>query len=150
MSPVMIARLSGLAVAGIGVAACIFARRLPAQTGFGLGPAFLPFWTGILLAACGLWLCARAADVNAEVSSPTSRGFARAAFGFVLLLLYALALQPLGYLISTAVFLVVGILLLEPVRRARALVVGIASSAFLFLIFRVWLRIPLPGGVLGG
>jgi hypothetical protein len=27
-------------------------------------------------------------------------------------------------------------------------VVGIASAAFLFLIFRVWLRIPLPGGFL--
>ena len=148
MSPAVIARFSGIVVAGLGVAACIFARRLPAQTGFGLGPAFLPFWTGILLAAFGLWLCARP-TADAEVSWPTSRGFARAAFGFVLLLLYALALQPLGYLISTAVFLVVGILLLEPVRRARALAVGIASAAFLFLIFRVWLRIPLPGGVLG-
>ena len=148
MSSAVIARFSGIVVAGLGVAACIFARRLPAQTGFGLGPAFLPFWTGILLAAFGLWLCARP-TADAEVSWPTSRGFARAAFGFVLLLLYALVLQPLGYLISTAVFLVVGILLLEPVRRARALAVGIASAAFLFLIFRVWLRIPLPGGVLG-
>jgi len=148
MSPVVIARVSGLVVAGLGVAACILARRLPAQTGFGLGPAFLPFWTGIVLAACGLWLCARP-TVDPEVSWPTSRGFARAASGFVLLLLYALALQPLGYLISTAVFLVVGILLLEPARQPRAVVIGIASAAFLFLIFRVWLRIPLPGGVLG-
>ena len=148
MSPVVTTRLSGVVVAGLGVAACIFARRLPAQTGFGLGPAFLPFWTGIVLAACGLWHCARPV-VDAEVTWPSARGFTRAASGFVLLLLYALALQPLGYVISTAVFLVVGILLLEPVRRARALVVGIASAAFLVLIFRVWLRIPLPGGVLG-
>jgi putative tricarboxylic transport membrane protein len=145
---VIIARVSGLVVTGLGVTACILARSLPAQTGFGLGPAFLPFWTGIVLAACGLWLCARP-TVDPEVSWPTSREFARAASGFVLLLLYALALQPLGYLISTAVFLVVGILLLEPARRPRALVIGIASAAFLFLIFRVWLRIPLPGGVLG-
>jgi putative tricarboxylic transport membrane protein len=148
MSPIVSARVSGLVVAGLGVAACILARALPAQTGFGLGPAFLPFWTGIVLAACGLWLCARS-DADPDVSWPTSRGFARAAAGFVLLLLYALALQPLGYLISTAIFLVITILLLEPVRRTRALVVGVASAAFLFLIFRVWLRIPLPGGVLG-
>jgi putative tricarboxylic transport membrane protein len=148
MSPIVIARAFGLIVVGLGVAACILARNLPAQTGFGLGPAFLPFWTGIVLAACGLWLCSRSA-ADAEVSWPASRGFARAASGFVLLLLYALALQRLGYLVSTAVFLVVGILLLEPVRRVRALVVGVASAAFLFLIFRVWLRIPLPGGVLG-
>jgi putative tricarboxylic transport membrane protein len=148
MSPVVIARVSGLVVAGLGVAACILARRLPAQTGFGLGPAFLPFWTGIVLAVCGLWLCVRS-TADAEVSWPTSRGFARAASGFVFLLLYALALQPLGYLISTAVFLVITILLLDPVRPTRALVVGVASAAFLFLIFRVWLRIALPGGVLG-
>jgi putative tricarboxylic transport membrane protein len=148
MSAVVIARVSGLVVAGIGVAACILARSLPAQTGFGLGPAFLPFWTGIVLAACGLWLCARPA-AEPEVSWPGSRAFARAASGFLLLLLYALALQPLGYLISTAVFLVIAILLLEPVRPARAFMVGIACAAFLSLIFRVWLRVPLPGGVLG-
>jgi putative tricarboxylic transport membrane protein len=148
MSPVVIARLSGLIVAGIGVAACILARRLPAQTGFGLGPAFLPFWTGMVLAACGLWLCGRAA-ADEEVCWPSPRGFARAASGFILLLLYALALQPLGYLISTAVFLMVGILLLEPVRPIGALVFGLASAAFLFSIFRLWLRVPLPGGVLG-
>jgi putative tricarboxylic transport membrane protein len=148
MSPVVIARVSGLVVTGLGVAACILARSLPAQTGFGLGPAFLPFWTGIVLAVCGLWLCVRPVAADAEISWPASRGFARAASGFVLLLLYALALQPLGYLISTAVFLVIAFLLLEPVRPTRALVVGIASAAFLFLIFRVWLRIPLPGGVL--
>jgi putative tricarboxylic transport membrane protein len=148
MSPIVSARISGFVVTGLGVTASILARSLPAQTGFGLGPAFLPFWTGIVLAACGLWLCARS-DADPDVSWPASRGFARAAAGFVLLLLYALALQPLGYLVSTAGFLVVGILLLEPVRRTRALVVGVASAAFLFLIFRVWLRIPLPGGVLG-
>jgi putative tricarboxylic transport membrane protein len=144
----MIERVSGLVVAGIGIAACILARSLPAQTGFGLGPAFLPFWTGIVLAACGLWICARPA-ADPEVSWPASRALARAASGFILLLLYAMALQPLGYLTSTVLFLVIAILLLEPVRPTRALVVGIASAVFLFLIFRVWLRIPLPGGVLG-
>jgi putative tricarboxylic transport membrane protein len=148
MSPVVIARISGLVVTGLGVTASILARSLPAQIGFGLGPAFLPFWTGIVLAACGLWLCARSA-ADPDVSWPASRGFTRAAAGFVLLLLYALALQPLGYLISTAIFLVITIFLLEPVRPTSALVVGIGSAAFLFLIFRVWLRIPLPGGVLG-
>jgi putative tricarboxylic transport membrane protein len=148
MSPIVITRASGLIVAGLGVAACILARSLPAQTGFGLGPAFLPFWTGIVLAACGLWLCAHPA-ADPEVSWPASRGFARAACGFILLLLYALVLQPLGYLISTAVFLVIAILLLEPVRPARALMVGIACALFLFLIFRVWLRVPLPSGALG-
>jgi putative tricarboxylic transport membrane protein len=148
MFPVVIARVSGLVVAGLGVAVCILARSLAAQTGFGLGPAFLPFWTGIVIAACGLWLCVRPTP-DPEVSWPGLHAFARAASGFVIFLLYALALQPLGYLTSTAVFLVISILLLEPVRPTRALAVGIASAVLLFLIFRVWLRVPLPGGVLG-
>ena len=80
MSPVVIARVSGLVIAGVGVAACILARRLPAQTGFGLGPAFLPFWTGIVLAVCGLWLCARP-TADAAASRPigsSAAGFANA------------------------------------------------------------------------
>src|SRR4030095_12546779 len=103
MSPIVSARISGFVVTGLGVTASILARSLPAQTGFGLGPAFLPFWPGIVLAACGLSLCARSA-ADTAVSWPASRGFARAAAGFVLLLLYALALQPLGYLIISAGF----------------------------------------------
>ncbi len=101
-----------------------------------------------MLAACGLWLYARSA-VDTEVSWPTFRRFARTACGFFLLLLYALALEPLGYLVSTAVFLVIGIFFLEPVRPTRALVFGLASAAFLIFLFRVWLRVPLPCGVLG-
>ncbi|HEU4344198.1 MAG TPA: tripartite tricarboxylate transporter TctB family protein [Candidatus Binatia bacterium] len=146
--PYAISRLSGLIVAGLGVAACILARRLPAQTGFGLGPAFLPFWTGVVLSACGLWLCVRGAP-DPELSWPSSRGLTRAASALLLLLLYMLVFEPLGYLMSTAIFLVVGMLLLEPVRPSRVFVFGLVSAAFLFVLFRTWLRIPLPSGVLG-
>ena len=147
MSPVAIARLSGLVVAALGLSASTLARGLPHQTGFGLGPAFLPFWTGIVLVACGLWLCLRPG--MEEMPAVGFRAVARAAFGFFLLLLYALALDPVGYLMSTAGFLVIGMLLLEPVHAPRALVLGIGSAAFLILIFRFWLRVPLPGGFLG-
>ena len=148
MSPVVIARLSALVVAALGFSASILARRLPHQMGFGLGPAFLPFWTGIVLAVCGLWLCVRP-GIEGGVSCPRARKLARAAAGFLLLVLYSLALGPLGYLLSTAGFLVIGMFLLESARPARALLVGVASAAFLLLIFRVWLRVPLPGGFLG-
>ena len=148
MSPAATRRLPGLAVLAVGITAAVLARRLPAQTGFGLGPAFLPFWTGIVLAACGIWLCLRP-DENAEVSRPSQRGMARAGIGFVILLLYTLTLEPLGYLLSTAGFLVGAMLLLEPKRPLRALLLGIGSAAFLLLIFRLWLRVPLPGGFVG-
>ena len=148
MSPAATRRLPGFMVFAFGVTASVLARRLPAQSGFGLGPAFLPLWTGIVLAACGTWLWLRP-DENAEVSWPSYRGMARAGVGFVVLLLYTLALEPLGYLLSTAGFLVGAMLLLEPKRPLWALCLGIGSAAFLLLIFRLWLRVPLPGSFVG-
>lgn len=143
----MTGRLAGLVVLALGVAASVLARRLPAQAGFGLGPAFLPFWTGLVLAGCGAWLFARPG--TAEAGPVDRRALARAAGGFALLLGYALALPPLGYLLATAGFLGAGAFCLEPTRPGRALAVGVVGAAFLGLVFRVWLRVPLPAGPVG-
>jgi putative tricarboxylic transport membrane protein len=142
------ARLPGLVTLAVGLAAAWLARRLPAQAGFGLGPAFLPFWTGLVLAGCGGWLLVRPG--TADGPPPARWGLARAAGGLGLLLGYALALEPVGYVASTASFLVVAMLGLEPRRPGRALAVGLGGAAFLVLVFRVWLRVPLPTGLLGG
>lgn len=140
-------RLAALAIIALGVAASVLARHLPAQAGFGLGPAFLPFWTGIVLAACGIWLYLRPVE-NGEASWPNSRGLKRAGVGFLAILFYGMALEPLGYLLSSAAFLVLGMILLEPTRPLRALLLGSASALLLLFIFRTWLRVPLPSGLL--
>jgi putative tricarboxylic transport membrane protein len=139
-------RLAALAVLAFGVTASILARRLPAQTGFGLGPAFLPFWIGIVLAACGIWLFMVASD-DREVSWPNFNGWKRVTIGFLAVLFYALALEPLGYLVSTAAFLSIAIILLDPSHPLRAFFWGSASAVFLLFIFRSWLRVPLPSGL---
>jgi putative tricarboxylic transport membrane protein len=138
------ARLPGLGVAAIGIAAALLARRIPGEAGFGLGPAFLPFWTAVLLAGSGGWVALRPAPVEASW-----RGLARAGAGLAVLLAYALALTPLGYVAATAAFLGAGTWLLEPSRPARALVVGVAGALFLRLLFGTWLGVPLPGGAVG-
>jgi hypothetical protein len=148
MSPVVKTRLSGTVVLALGIAAAVLARRLPAQAGFGLGPAFLPFWTGLIFAGCGLWLLARPGD-TADGTTADLRGLGRAAAGFSILLLYVLALERLGYLLSTVGFLAGTIILLSPSHPGRALSVGFAGAVFLVLVFRVWLRVPLPGGPIG-
>jgi putative tricarboxylic transport membrane protein len=141
-------RLPGAAALVIGLAFCILARRLPAQTGFGLGPAFLPFWTGALLSLCGAWLAIRPGK-QSEGETPAEAGSRRVAFGLFILLLYALALEPLGYLLSTLGFLFGYLRFLYKASSARALSVAFTSGLILFLIFRVWLRVPLPAGFLG-
>ncbi len=140
-------RLPGLAVLALGVVAAGLARRLPGPAGFGLGPAFLPFWTGLVLAACGAWIAARPAAV-ADGAGPAPGGFRRAAGALAVLLAYLLLLEPLGYLAATAAFLVGAVWLLDPRRPGRAAAVGLGGAAFLLLVFRVWLRVPLPRGLL--
>ena len=141
-------RLPGAAALVVGLAFCILARRLPAQTGFGLGPAFLPFWTGILLLLCGAWITIRPGK-QSEGETPSRAAPRRAASGFFILLLYTVALEPLGYLLSTLGFLFGCLRFLYRASSARALSVAFTGGLVLFLIFRMWLRIPLPAGVLG-
>ena len=141
-------RFAGAATGLVGLAFCILARQLPQKTGFGLGPAFLPFWTGVLLLLCGVWLMIRPGE-RSEAQAVPGAGLRRAAAGFLILLLYALALEPLGYLLSTLGFLFGCHLFLYKVSYVRALQVAFTGGVVLFLIFRVWLRLPLPGGFLG-
>jgi hypothetical protein len=148
MSPVVKTRLSGAVVLALGIAAAVLARRLPAQAGFGLGPAFLPFWTGVIFAGCGLWLLARPSAIP-DLTPGDRLGLGRAAVGFSILLLYVLGLERFGYLLSTAAFLAGTAFLLSPSHPSRALSVGFGGAVFLVLVFRVWLRIPLPGGFIG-
>ena len=132
----------------VGLAFCILARGLPAQTGFGLGPAFLPFWMGVLLSLCGAWVTIRPGK-QSEGEAAAPGGPRRAAFGLFILLLYTLALEPLGYLLSTLGFLFGCLRFLYRASSARALSVAFTGGLVLFLIFRMWLRIPLPAGFLG-
>jgi putative tricarboxylic transport membrane protein len=140
----MTARLPGLAVAAVGVTAAVLARRIPVQAGFGLGPAFLPFWTGLALAGCGLWIALQPAPWEA-----TPRGLGRAAVGLGSVVLYAAALEPVGFLPATAAFLAGGAWLLDPARRGRAALVALGGALVLRLVFGGWLGVPLPGGPLG-
>ncbi len=140
--------LPGAATLVFGLLVCILARRLPAQSGFGLGPAFLPFWTGVLLSLCGLWLMILPEEKDRSATLDLSGG-RRAAGGFLILLCYTLALEPLGYVLSTLGFLLGYVWFLYKLPPARALAVSFAGGLTLFLIFRLWLRVPLPGGVLG-
>jgi putative tricarboxylic transport membrane protein len=140
----MTARLPGLAVVAVGVAAAVLARRIPVQAGFGLGPAFLPFWTGVALAGCGLWTALRPSPGEA-----TARGLGRAALAFGVLVLYAAALEPVGFVPATGAFLAGGALLLDASRPARAALVALGGALGLRLVFGGWLGVPLPAGPLG-
>jgi putative tricarboxylic transport membrane protein len=64
------------------------------------------------------------------------------------LFLYALVLEPLGFVLTTFLFMVL-VLRLEPRRWVFIIPSAIGATLFFFVLFKVLLRVPLPSGLLG-
>jgi putative tricarboxylic transport membrane protein len=118
------------------------------------GPGFLPFVTGLILVALSVTLLiSRFLNRGGRAGpkeEPMPGGLALSRILKVLgaLCLYVLILEPLGFILTTFLFMVL-LLRLEP-RNWLFIVPGaIGATLFFFLLFKVLLRVPLPSGLLG-
>lgn len=120
---------------------------------FAPGYGFLPFWLGVLMAVLSVLLfvdARRRSDLNDSPQPfPKKAAFisiiiALAAVGF-----YAMFLEVLGYIITTlvAVYLLLGVMEKEGWRRT--LIISIAITAGLYILFQVWLGVGLPKNMFG-
>jgi len=123
------------------------AGRLPFGTVRNPGPGFVPWWTGLALA-----LLALAALAQALAAAPSRRpagagGRTPRVVGLLgALAAYVLLLEPLGYPACT--FLLVGFMLrvVEPRPWGQALGVAAVAAVGSYVLFAVWLKVPLPPG----
>jgi putative tricarboxylic transport membrane protein len=66
----------------------------------------------------------------------------------IFLVLYILALQPVGFPIALTVFLVASIWVFGYRKWLPALGIAVALTVISYLTFVVWLKVPLPLGIL--
>jgi putative tricarboxylic transport membrane protein len=117
------------------------------------GPGFLPFVTGLILVALSLILLVsrlleRKNSAAARVEPmPGGQALLRILIVLGALCLYVLILEPLGFMVTTFLFMIV-LLRLEPRRWMFILLLSIGATAFFFALFKVLLRVPLPSGLL--
>lgn len=153
------ARREAIAAAGaLLVAAWVFreATALPFGSLRQPGPGFAPRWAAVTLAGLSVILLVQALRAlpspgSGRPSAPEARGGGLRVAGLVLALaFYVVALAPVGYPIST--FLLVLCMRRPTTRRAllAALVLAAAAAAGSYLLFAVWLRVPLPPGPFAG
>ncbi len=112
------------------------------------GPGFFPFCLGLLL--IGLALIIFVQGIAKEPGIPEAGLTVRKVIiALVALYAYALALDPLGYLLST--FLLVFFLLITMVKKALwfAPVVACLISLVSYILFKVGLQVILPAGIIG-
>lgn len=146
-------RLVGVLGAALGLTVAVGARRLPGEAEFGLGAAFLPFWVGVVIAllSLGLLLPARreGAAEGGLALSPDAAAWRRPGVMLAFLAAYVALLEPMGYVATTFLFLVFSMMALG---RGRWWVTVLASSlatGALAVLFRTWLKAPLPRGPWG-
>ena len=116
------------------------------------GPGFAFYWVGILM-------CALAASVIGQallVGGPTLASlWAGTRWGkvlavVVLLLVYGVAFEPVGFVVCTVALLLALMWFVDPVRWLVSILVAGGSTAGVWLALTKWLKIQLPAGVLAG
>ena len=145
-------RIAGAALLALAVAFSAGALTHYAYWGpNGPGPAFLPFWLGVvmaLLAAMQLVGALRSRDAG-KAWLPTGEGRRRLAIVLGLTTALVALLNIVGMVLGTVLFLVGLMRLLDRLAWPLTLSVALAVAAFNFLVFTLWLKVPLPVGVLG-
>ncbi|MFG6158302.1 tripartite tricarboxylate transporter TctB family protein [Halomonas sp. 1390] len=139
-------RIFGVLMIVLAVAYGWGATQLPEPFGGSeaVGPETFPLLLAVVLALSSLYLIVRPDPDNAW---PWSRTGVELIIAVVVLVLYAMLLQPLGFILSTA--LAVGTLCWRMGSRVpRAYLVGAISGLVVYLVFNFALDLALPLGLL--
>jgi len=129
-------------------------QSYPKIPGQNVGPAAFPGVAAAVLALCSLLLIVQ--GVRARGTSPwfqrgewTSRPPQLIAFAVTVLglLLYVVASERIGFIVTGAVMLV-SLMLALRVRPVTAVIVSLVSTVLIHVAFYKGLRVPLPWGLL--
>ncbi len=135
-------RIFGLVVLMVALAYIASATQI--QSSFlvdPVGPKAFPMLVGAVAAICALFLIIRP---DPDPDWPVARTFFALFISTVVLLAYAFALRPLGFLIPTAICAAILSYQISP--RARpAMIAGVSLSVGLFALFNLALGLSLVG-----
>ncbi len=151
-------RADGLIWVLIGIGICFGSITLRLGNFHTPGAGFLPFLAGALLAIFGsiLMISTLFSEARGEkkgenlghVAGRQWRRFLNPLLTVAILLGYILLLDPLGFLLTTFVCLLLLFKLSEPRRWVMPTILSACTATLSYLIFSVWLQSQLPKGLL--
>lgn len=113
------------------------------------GPGFLPFGLSITLVLLSLILILTHWKKGKQpIPFWPQRTWLRPLLGLAILILYALLLGRAGFLVTTFIFLLIWMGLIERIRWVTIVSISIGVTGALYLIFGLFLEVPLPSGFL--
>jgi hypothetical protein len=152
-------RVAATALTAFGVFWMIAAAR---QTYFVDTPhislSFLPFAAGAVLTLLSICIIFRPSQARPESEAPGDQseiqatdadrgGTLRVIFALLTLVVYAILLPRVHSLLTTFGIMVVSLALSGEPLRPRLFIIAAVAAILLYLIFVIWLGVPLPGGL---
>ena len=101
------------------------------------------------LLALGLLFGRPRPGTDSPVFQIRQEGWQRVGLTLIAFFLYILTIPWVGYAIGTIVFLTALLNIMGNVRWRKGFFFGIVASASTYVIFKMWLNMPLPAGFLG-
>ena len=132
-----------------GATAAYESTKLPFGTIHSPGPGFFPWWTSILIVLLALVLLVQA--LTSRSAAAAAEGFGRIAKVVALLIVlaaYTFLLDPVGYPLCTFFLVLFMLRVTDP--QPWAIAVGVAGITAVgsYIVFAMWLSVPLPRGPL--
>jgi putative tricarboxylic transport membrane protein len=132
-----------------GVAAFESARLLPFGAVRNPGPGFFPWWASLALALLALVVLGHSLMRGRESGKTEVGGRLLKVVGVLALLaVYSLGLDAIGYPIATFAVVLFMLRVTEPHRWPLALGIALLAAGGSYVLFAVWLGVPLPAGLL--
>jgi putative tricarboxylic transport membrane protein len=120
------------------------------------GPGFLPFLTTLFLIALSFMvffpaLAKKGEDTEKKVENffPEKDSLPKVVLGLVALSLFGIALEYLGYLATTFLFLMFTSKIMERKKWKTPLILAVFTAVCSYFLFVVLLQVQLPKGILG-
>jgi hypothetical protein len=116
----------------------------------GPGPAFVPFWLGLVMGLLALGFLIRSLKQKdpGEAWLPRGEGLRDLLVVLAATVAYVALLNVTGMVIGTALYLAVLVRYLGKHRWWVTAAIALGAAAFNWLVFVHWLRVPMPEGML--
>jgi len=132
----------------------ISSAEFPTDAIMKIGPDFFPrvMATAMGVASTALLVQTYVVGAKGEAQAISFRdaGIRRAIIIFISGIVYAFLMEPLGFIISTILFMMFMMYMLEFRAYAKMLGVSLLTVALVIFAFQIMLQIQLPAGVLDG
>ena len=146
-------RISALVFLGISLAICLGSIKLSLGSFHKPGSGFFPLLTGACLGVCSILVFLksykRPEGYEKRDFFSNKRGLLKIGYVILALFLYAIGMNYFGFVLSTLLFL--GFLLrgIDPKPWSTVISVSILATAASYWIFKIWLDVQFPTGIIG-